>query len=106
MAALALGAAAGVIVWVLSPVWPDIGRAWTFVLAALALAGLHRFLSYAEDRGWIYYRKGRGSYGGLGATSNFLNMYDPSRRHLQHAVRESEWKRDEDDDGDDPGIGK
>jgi len=66
------------------------------------LWGLHRFLSYAEARGWVYYRKKRGSYGGLGVTSNFLNMYDPSRKHLQQAVREGEWKRDEDDDGDPP----
>ena len=51
--------------------------------AAVVLWGLHRFLTYAEDRGWIYYRKKRGSYGGLGVTSNFLNMYDPSRKHLQ-----------------------
>jgi hypothetical protein len=75
------------------------------IIVALAVAGLcllHRFLSYAEDRGWIYYRKKRGTYGGLHSTTNFLNMYDPSRRHLQEVVRESEWKRDEDDDGDDP----
>lgn len=64
---------------------------------------LHRLLSYAENRGWIYYRKKRGSYGGLGVTSTFLNMYDPSRQHLQEVVREQEWKRDEDDDGDRPG---
>jgi len=70
--------------------------------AVIVLWGLHRFLSYAEDRGWIYYRRKRGSYGGLGVTSNFLNMYDPSRRHMQEAVREGEWKRDEDDDGDQP----
>jgi hypothetical protein len=75
----------------------------TLVLGALGLWLLHRCLTYAETRGWIYYRKKRGSYGGLGATSDFLNMYDPSRRHLQQAVREVEWKRDEDDDGDDPG---
>jgi hypothetical protein len=71
-------------------------------VAAVGLWLLHRFLSYAEDRGWIYYRKKRGTYGGLHSTTNFLNMYDPSRQHLQEAVRESEWKRDEDDDGDDP----
>ena len=76
----------------------------TLVLLAMAVAlwGVHRFLTYAEDRGWVYYRKKRGSYGGLGVTSNFLNMYDPSRRHLQQVVREGEWKRDEDDDGDPP----
>jgi hypothetical protein len=101
--ALTLAAAAGVVT-ALSPVWPNIGRTWTLAMAALALVALHNLLSYAEDRGWIYYRKRRGSYGGLGVTSNFLNIYDPSRRHLQHAVREAEWKRDEDDDGDDPRI--
>ena len=77
----------------------------TVVLGALGVWLLHRFLTYAEDRGWIYYRKKRGSYGGLGVTSNFLNMYDPSRKHLQQVVREVEWKRDEDDDGDDPEKG-
>lgn len=72
----------------------------TVALVAAGLWLLHHALDYAEDRGWIYYRKKRGSYGGLGVTSSFLNMYDPSRRHLQQVVRESEWKRDEDDDGD------
>ena len=74
----------------------------TLALAAAGVWLLHRFLSYAEERGWIYYRKKRGSYGGLGVTSNFLNMYDPSRKHLQQVSREGEWKREEDDDGDDP----
>ena len=69
---------------------------------ALGLWAVHRFLSYAEDRGWIYYRRKRGSYGGLHVTTNFLNMYDPSRKHLQQAVREAEWKRAEDDDGASP----
>jgi hypothetical protein len=72
---------------------------------AIALGGLyalHRFLEYAEHRGWIYYRKKRGTYGGLHSTTNFVNMYDPSRKHLQEASRESEWKRNEDDDGDRP----
>jgi hypothetical protein len=104
MAALALGAAGAVVVWALSPVWPGMGRGWTFAAAILGLVALHYYADYAEKRGWVYYRKRRGSYGGLGVTSNFLNMYDPSRRHLQQVVREPEWKRDEDDDGDDPKI--
>ena len=79
-----------------------IDTAFTIAAWPLGLWLLHRFLTYAEGRGWIYYRKKRGSYGGLGVTSNFLNMYDPSRKHLQQVVREGEWKRDEDDDGDDP----
>ena len=69
---------------------------------ALGLWALHRCLCYAEERGWIYYRKKRGSYGGLHVTTNFLNMYDPSRKHLQQVAREAEWKRAEDDDGDRP----
>ena len=102
MAALTVGAGGAVLAWALGPIWPDMGAVWSLTVAVLALIPLHFLLVYAEERGWIYYRKRRGSYGGLGVTSNFLNMYDPSRRHLQHAVRESEWKRDEDDDGDDP----
>ncbi len=74
----------------------------TLALVAAGIWLLHRFLCYAEGRGWIYYRKKRGSYGGLHVTTNFLNMYDPSRKHLQEVVREGEWKLDEDDDGDDP----
>jgi len=87
---------------VLSPVWPDVHPAWTVALLGSLLFGLHRLLVYCESRGWIHYMKRRGSYGGLGVTSNFLNMYDPSRRHLQQTARITEWKRDEDDDGDDP----
>jgi len=86
----------------LAPRWPDVHPAWTAALAVLALLGLHRFLQYCERRGWIYYTQKRGSYGGLGVTSEFLNMYDPSRKHLQQTARMAEWKRDEDDDGDDP----
>lgn len=74
----------------------------TVVAVVAVLWGLHRVLSYAEDRGWVYYRKQRGSYGGLGVTSNFLNMYDPSRKHLQQVSRVAEWRREEDDDGDSP----
>ena len=87
---------------VLRPIWPDIHPAGTVAVLAAILFGLHRLLAYSEDRGWIYYRKRRGSYGGLGVTSNFLSMYDPSRKHLQQTSRIAEWKRDEDDDGDDP----
>src|SRR5688572_31990796 len=36
-------------------------------------------------------KKKRGSYGVLGVTANFLNMYDRSRKHLQPVVVEGEW---------------
>jgi hypothetical protein len=102
MGALCVIAVAGIAAAVLSPVWPGVHPAITTAAVALALLGLHLFLRYCERRGWIYYTRGRGSYGGLGATSDFLNMYDPSRKHLQQTAREHEWKRDEDDDGDQP----
>jgi hypothetical protein len=66
---------------------------------------VHRLLIYCEERGWIYYRTGGGGDGRLSVTAEWLNMYDPSRRHLQEAVRVGEWKRDEDEDGDDPNEG-
>jgi hypothetical protein len=73
--------------------------------AALVLAGVDRLLRYCEARGWIYYRKGRGSWGGLGsAMMEIHNIYDPARRHVLEVQHESEWKRDEDDDGDDHGA--
>lgn len=80
----------------------ELGIFVKIVAAAVAVYALHRSLIYAEERGWVYYRKKRGTYGGLHVTTNFLNMYDPSRKHLQQASRESEWKREEDDDGDRP----
>ena len=86
----------------LAPRWPTVHPAWTIAGVSLLLLALHRFLRYCEARGWIYYTKRRGSYGGLGVTSDFLNMYDPSRKHLQQTARLTEWKRDEDDDGDEP----
>ena len=99
MGALVLLMAFGAVAAALSPVWPDVGVAGNLVVVAFALWCLHRALCLAEDRGWLYYRKKRGSDGGLGVTSEFLNMYDPSRKYLQQTVRQSDWKRAEDDDG-------
>lgn len=102
MALLVLAAGAGVVSWALAPIWPDIHPGITAGAAALALWLLHRLLLYWESRGYIYYLKGSGSYGGLGVTSDFLNMYDPGRKYLQQTAREREWKREEDDDAGPP----
>ena len=102
MAALVVAAISGVAVWIISSMWPAVSPFITILVTTATLLAIHCFLIYAEQRGWVYYRKGRGSYGGLGTATNFLNMYDPSRKHLQEVVREGEWKREEDDDGDDP----
>lgn len=102
MGALVAISLASIAFTIISNIWPRADPAWTIGGITLGFVGLHCFLLYSEHRGWIYYLKRRGSYGGLGATSDFLNMYDPSRKHMQQSVREPEWKRDEDDDGDDP----
>lgn len=102
MALLVLTAGAGVVSWALAPIWPSIHPMITAAVAASALWLLHRLLLYAESRGYIYYLKAHGSDGGLGVTTNFLNMYDPGRKHLQETTREREWMREEDDDGDRP----
>jgi hypothetical protein len=54
------------------------------VVAAFFL--LHRVASYAEDRGWIYYRKKKASPGT--ASRAFLelqSMVDPASRHMIEA---------------------
>lgn len=100
----AVGVLGLIIVWVI--VFSIAGQSTPASLAAWLIGGtgatwgLHRLLIYGEDRGWIYYRRGGGGDGRLSVTAEWLNLYDPSRRHLQQAVREGEWKRDEDDDGD------
>lgn len=51
------------------------------VAAGLALWGLHRAALYAESRGWIHYRRRRGSSGTLGnAFLEIQTMVDPSKR--------------------------
>lgn len=53
------------------------------VVAAVLLGGyvLHRLALGAEARGWIYYRKRRGSSGTLGnAFLEIQSMVEPSKR--------------------------
>ncbi len=63
---------------------------WLLAGAALVAAGyaLHRFLLYAERRGWVYYKEKRRPPGaGLGLLST---IYQPS---LEHVVEESASQR-------------
>lgn len=54
------------------------------ILIALGLVALHLLASWAEARGWIYYRRRR--RGGSGALGNALlevqAMLEPSTRHV------------------------
>ena len=58
---------------------------WIATAVASAFV-LHRLASYAEDRGWIYYRKKKASPGT--ASRAFLelqSMVDPRSRHVIEA---------------------
>lgn len=55
---------------------------WLIVVVS-GIYGLHRLLSWLEDRGSIYYLKKRGSSGTVG--SAFLevqSLIEPSKRHV------------------------
>ena len=72
---------------------------WLYgLLAVIAIYGAHRLACWAEDRGYVYYRKSRGSSGR--ASQAFLEiqtMIEPSKRHVLEQMRE------EDDEQDDSG---
>lgn len=69
------------------------------VLCAAMLA-LHFLAVWSEDRGWIYYRKGRGRNWSAGAAAQELqSLLQPSSRH---AVEESRREALERHDAEDP----
>ena len=78
---------------------------WLYGLTAvIAIYAAHRLGDWAEDRGYIYYRKKRGSSGTLG--SAFLevqSILEPGKRY----VLEEKQKEDVDDEesGDPPAGG-
>jgi hypothetical protein len=79
-------------------------KLFAWVLAGTGvLYGLHRLGSWMEDRGWLYYRKKRGSSGTLG--SAFLevqSILEPGKRY----VLEEKRKEDVDDEeSGDPAAG-
>jgi hypothetical protein len=83
---------------------PGGGSPVTIVLIALAvvclaalLYGLHRLATWAEKRGWIYYRKGRGSSGsGARAAFELQSLAHPSTQHVIEERRRSELERVDD----------
>ncbi len=64
---------------------------------AALVYGLHRLAMWAEARGWIYYRKGRGSSGSAaGAAFQLHSLAQPSVRHVVEERRRSELERVDD----------
>ena len=70
-------------------------------VAAVALYGLHRAAGWAEGRGWIHYRRGRGRGAALGnALLEVHALVEPSKRHvIEERRRECV---DQEDSGDPP----
>jgi len=85
---------------------------WVVLAALVACAayGLHRLSIWAEDRGWIYYRKGHGRSWSAGSTAQELqSLLQPSSRHVIEEARRRELSRedvgdstDDADEHDDP----
>lgn len=66
------------------------GVEWTFAIAgvATALLALDRFLLWAEERGWIYWRRRRASPGTASqAFQEVQKLLEPGRRHVLEQQR-------------------
>jgi hypothetical protein len=78
------------------------------LLAVLVVAtgyGLHRLSIWAEDRGWIYYRKGHGRSWGAGrALQELQSLLQPSSRHVVEETRRQELSREDKGDSSDGGV--
>jgi len=77
---------------------------WLYgLLSVVAIYAVHRLGCWAEDRGWIYYRKGSGRPGS--AAQAFLeiqSMMEPTKKHVLEVKRDQEQKAEQDDSGDPP----
>ena len=75
---------------------------WLYgLISVVAIYAAHRFACWAEDRGYIYYRKQRGSPGS--SAQAFLEiqaMMEPSKKHVLEVMREDD--DEQDDSGDKP----
>lgn len=94
-----------VITWIawaiLSPWLPPLGAAATLAGVAGALFGLHLLATWAEDRGWIYYRKRQGSWQAVGAAmAEVQAIYRPEQHYVREVKQRGDVHREDDDEGD------
>ena len=77
---------------------------WLYVLvAAIAIYAVHRLACWAEDRGWIYYRKSGGRPGtSASAFLEIQQLMKPNTKHVLEVMHEDEEKDEQDDSGDPP----
>jgi hypothetical protein len=73
------------------------------LLALAAVYGLHRLALWAEARGFVYYRRRRGSSGALGnALLEVQAVFEPAQRHVvEERVRQ---RSDAAESGDPPSV--
>ncbi len=70
------------------------------ILIILGLVAAHLLAGWAEDRGWIHYRRRRGGSGALGnAVLEVQAMLEPATRHV---IEERLEEREEADASGDP----
>ncbi len=80
--------------------------AW-LVGALVALYGLHRLALWAEGRGWIYYRKRRGTSGALGnAALEIHALLEPSKRYVLEERRRDDAEEEGSGDPPEPGANR
>ena len=70
------------------------------VMLALVAYGAHRFLLYAERRGWIYYKHTKRPPGrGLGLLAQ---IYEPEMEHVVEEEASERVRRHDEESGEDP----
>jgi len=72
-------------------------------VVALLVFGVHRLLLWAEQRGWVYYRKTSPPHGtGALAMQELAKIYEPQAEHVIEATRSERIVADHEDAGDKP----
>ena len=83
--------------------WFVIGAVAVVVAVALLLSVIHRFLLWAEQRGWVYYKKTSPPHGtGALAMQELAKIYEPQAEYVIEATRSESIVADHEDSGDKP----
>jgi hypothetical protein len=101
MGLLAFGAFAWILVWMATAVAPGMSALAIVVSLAVVALTLHAAATYAESRGWIYYRKRHGSWGAVGAAMSEMHaIYEPGRQFVKRLKEDGEVHVEHDEEGD------
>lgn len=64
---------------------------WWVLIAVAVVAALDRLASWAESRGWIYWRRRKPTGGGGTALGDLLLLFQPTRQHLVEEQDRQRW---------------